>query len=38
MKDVNDFYKENYKQPKKEIKKTPEDGKMSHGHGLVEST
>jgi hypothetical protein len=31
---VKDFYKENYKTLKKEIK---EDGKISHAHGLVES-
>jgi hypothetical protein len=34
-KDVNDLYKENYKPLKKE---TTEGGKISHAHGLVEST
>jgi hypothetical protein len=33
---VHDFYKENYKPVKKEIKKTTEGGKISHAHGLVE--
>jgi hypothetical protein len=33
--DVNDLYKEKYKPLKKEIK---EGGKISHSHGLVEST
>jgi hypothetical protein len=37
-KDVNDFYKENYKPLKKEIKETTENGKISRAHGLVEST
>jgi hypothetical protein len=36
-KDVNEFYKENYKPLKKESKKTTEDGKISYAHGLVES-
>jgi hypothetical protein len=36
-KDVNDLYKENYK-PLKRLRKTTEDGKISHAHGLVEST
>jgi hypothetical protein len=35
---VNDFYKENYKPLKKEIKEDTEDGKLSQAHGLVEST
>jgi hypothetical protein len=34
-KNVNDLYKENYNPLKKEIK---EEGKISHAHGLVEST
>jgi hypothetical protein len=33
-----DLYKENYKPLKKEIEKTTEGGKISHAHGLVEST
>jgi hypothetical protein len=38
-KDVNDLYKENYKYMKKEIKEDyTEDGKISYGHGLVETT
>jgi hypothetical protein len=39
-KDVNDFYKENYKplQTRKRSKKTTKDGKHSHARGLVEST
>jgi hypothetical protein len=37
-KDMNDLYKENYKPLKKEIRKTTEDGEISHAHGLVEST
>jgi hypothetical protein len=36
-KDVNDLYK-NYKPLKKVIEKTTKDGKISHAHGLVEST
>jgi hypothetical protein len=35
-KDVNDFYKENYKPLKKEIKKTTEVGKTFHAHALAE--
>jgi hypothetical protein len=35
---VNDLYKENYKTLKKETRKTTEGGKISHVHGLVEST
>jgi hypothetical protein len=38
---VNDLYKENYKPLEKEIEETlpsVEGGKMSHAHGLVEST
>jgi hypothetical protein len=35
---VNDLYKENYKPLKKELRKTTEDGKISHAHGLSEST
>jgi hypothetical protein len=35
---VNDLYKENYKALKKEIKESTEDEKISHSHGLVEST
>jgi hypothetical protein len=35
---VNDLYKENYKPLKKELRKTIEGGKISHAHGLVEST
>jgi hypothetical protein len=35
-KDVNDFYKENYK-PVKKRSTTIEDGKISHAHGLGES-
>jgi hypothetical protein len=34
MKDVKDFYKEKYIP----LKKTTEDGKISHARGLVEST
>jgi hypothetical protein len=34
-KDVNDLYKDNYKPMKEE---TEEDGKISHSHGLAEST
>jgi hypothetical protein len=37
-KDVNDLYKENYKSLKKGIKKTIKCGKISHVHGLAEST
>jgi hypothetical protein len=37
-KDVSDLYKENYKLLKKEIRKTTEDGKISHAHESVEST
>jgi hypothetical protein len=35
---VNDLYKENYKLLKEEIKGDYRDGKISHAHGLVEST
>jgi hypothetical protein len=35
--DVKDRYKENYK-PLKRLRKTTEGGKISHAHGLVEST
>jgi hypothetical protein len=38
VKDVNDLFKENYKPLKKEQRKTAEDGKLPHAHGLVEST
>jgi hypothetical protein len=38
MKDVNDLYKKNYKPLKKRLKKTTENGKIFHAHGLVEST
>jgi hypothetical protein len=38
LKDVNDLYKENYKLLKKRLRKTTKDGKISHAHGLVEST
>jgi hypothetical protein len=34
---VKNLYKKNYKQLKKEIKKTTENGKISHVHGLVKS-
>jgi hypothetical protein len=34
---VRDFYNKNYKSLKKESKKTTEDGKISHAHGLAES-
>jgi hypothetical protein len=34
---VKDVYNENCKVLKKEIKKTPEDGKTSQVHGLAES-
>jgi hypothetical protein len=34
---VNDLYKENYKPWGKRLRKTTEDGKISHAHGLVES-
>jgi hypothetical protein len=37
-KDVNDLYKENYKPLKKDIKETTEDRKVSHAHGLAESS
>jgi hypothetical protein len=37
-KDVNDLYKENYKPLKKKIKEDCREGKLSHAHGLVEST
>jgi hypothetical protein len=37
-KDVNDLYKENYKPLKKRLKKTTDGGKISHAHGLAEST
>jgi hypothetical protein len=35
---VNNLYKDNYKPLKKEIKETTEGGKISHAHGLEEST
>jgi hypothetical protein len=35
---VNDLYKEKYNPLKKRLRKTTEDGKISHAHGLVEST
>jgi hypothetical protein len=35
-KNVKDLYKKNYKPLKKQLKKTTEDGKISHAHGLVE--
>jgi hypothetical protein len=35
---VNDLYKETYKPLNREIEETTEDGKISHAHGLVEST
>jgi hypothetical protein len=35
MKDINDLFKENYK-PLKRSRKTTEDGKISHAHGLTE--
>jgi hypothetical protein len=35
---LNEFYKENYKSLKKEIKETTEGGEISCAHGLVEST
>jgi hypothetical protein len=35
---VNDFYKENYKPLKKEIEEDYRCGKISHAHGLAEST
>jgi hypothetical protein len=34
-KNFNDLYKENYKPLKKRSRKTTEDGKISHVHGLV---
>jgi hypothetical protein len=37
-KDVNELYKENYKLPKKEIRKITKDGKISCAHESVEST
>jgi hypothetical protein len=37
-KDANVLYKENYKLLKKDIKEDTENGKISHAHGLVEST
>jgi hypothetical protein len=37
-KDVNDLYKKNYKLLKKEMRKTIENGEISHVHGLAEST
>jgi hypothetical protein len=37
MKDINDLFKENYKSWKKGLRKTTEDGKISHAHGLAES-
>jgi hypothetical protein len=37
-KDVNDLYKGELQTPlKKRLRKTMEDGKISHAHGLVES-
>jgi uncharacterized iron-regulated protein len=36
-KDLNDFYKENYKPLKKRLRKSEESGKIC-AHGLVEST
>jgi hypothetical protein len=36
-KKVKDFYNENYKPLKKEIKVDSEDGKISHAHGLAKS-
>jgi hypothetical protein len=35
---VNDLYKENYKALKKEMEEDYKSGKISHAHGLVEST
>jgi hypothetical protein len=35
---VNDLYKENYKPLKKEIDEDIKVGKISHVHGLAEST
>jgi hypothetical protein len=37
-KEVNDLYKENYKPLKTKIKKTREDGNISHILGFVDST
>jgi hypothetical protein len=37
-KDVNDLYKANYKALKKRLRKTTEDGKISHAQALVKST
>jgi hypothetical protein len=37
-KDVNDLYKQSYKPLKKDIKEDYKGGKISHAHGLVEST
>jgi hypothetical protein len=37
-KDVNDLNKKNYKSQRKRSRKTTEAGKISHAHGLVEST
>jgi hypothetical protein len=36
-KNMNDLYKKNCK-PLKRLRKTTEDGEISHAHGLVEST
>jgi hypothetical protein len=36
--DVNDFYNENYKPLKKEIKEYYRRWKVLHAHGLAEST
>jgi hypothetical protein len=38
MKDVKDLYKERYKLLIKKKLKIKEEGKISHAHGLVEST
>jgi hypothetical protein len=37
-KDVNELYKENCKLCRKRLRKTTENGKVSHAHGSVEST
>jgi hypothetical protein len=37
-KDVCNLYKENYKPLKKRFQKITEGGRISHAHGLVEST
>jgi hypothetical protein len=34
-KEVEDLYDKNFRSLKKEIKKTSEDGKISHAHGLA---